>query len=305
MQIAPLLLYYGTTNLLYGMANLFSGTINEISNHGMKIFLPGKKDFIAETDIRFLSPENGGVHVIARALGFKENLTEFGDWKLREFLDSVAEINDDYIKCYNVACGKIVMLDVFNTPDGKVEKVYYTSENADLVHNILDHVHNFTKSYLAITSAKDSRNGTKYFILRHKINGNDISEISYSGQPYLRAAHDKNGKMITIPTILNMYISLYALASLCRYYPERWSPFVLKDTTGEKLLIEKFLYYARRMIPNIVLNRILGRDIYYVSNKYQATDTIKLVGEHQVQDIVRREFRLQADKEQFIRRNLR
>lgn len=40
LQISPLLLYYGTTNLLYGMANLFSGTKNVISNHGMKIFIP-------------------------------------------------------------------------------------------------------------------------------------------------------------------------------------------------------------------------------------------------------------------------
>ena len=50
------------------------------------------------------------------------------------------------------------------------------------------------------------------------------------------------------------YVALFTLASLCRYYPERWSPFVMKDTTGEKVLIEKFLYFARRLIPNYVLN---------------------------------------------------
>lgn len=305
LQIAPLLLYYGTTNLLYGMTNLFSGTINKISNHGMKIFIPEKKNFIAETNIRFLSPKDGGVHIIARSLGYKEDLTGFGDWKLSEFLDSIAEINGDYTQCYNVNCGKIVMLDVFNTPDGKVEKVYHTPENVDEIYTLLCHIENFSESYLPITSAKDGRKGTEYFILRHKLNGNDISEISYSGQPYLRAAHEKNSKMVTVPTILSMYISLFVLASLCRYYPEQWSPFVLKDTTGEKLLIEKFMYYARRMIPNIVLNRIFERDIHYISNKYQATDTIKLVGEHQVQDIVKKELRRQIDREQFTRRNSR
>lgn len=305
LQIAPLLLYYGTTNLLYGMANLSNGTINVISNHGMKIFIPEKKNFIAETNIRFLSPKDGGVHVIARALGYKEDLTAFGDWKLNEFLDSIAEISSDYTQCYDVSCGKIIMLDVFNTPDGKVEKVYYTSKNIDDMYKLICCVEDFTKSYLPVTSAKDSRGDREYFILRHKINGKDISEISYSGQPYLRAAHEKNSRMITVPTILNMYVSLFILASLCRYYPEQWSPFVLKDTTGEKLLIEKFMYYARRIIPNIVLNLILEKDMHYVSNKYQATDTIKLVGEHQVQEIVKRELRQQMDREQLIRNNSR
>lgn len=305
LQIAPLLLYYGTTNLLYGMANLFNGTINMICNHGMKIFIPEQKNFIAEINVRFMSPKDGGVHVIARTLGYKEDLTIFGDWKLNEFLASIAEISSDYTQCYNVNCGKIIMLDVFNTPDGKIEKVYYTSKNCEDMYNLLYSVENFTKSYLPITSAKDSRDDREYFILRHKINGKDISETSYSGQSYLRAAHKKNNRMITMPTILNMYASLFILASLCRYYPEQWSPFVLKDTTGEKLLIEKFMYYARRIVPNIVLNCILEKDIHYVSNKYQAADTIKLVGEHQVQEIVKKEFRQQMDRERLIWNNLR
>ena len=156
LQIAPLLLYYGTTNLLYGMANLISGKINKVSSHGMNIFVPEKKRFIAETNVRFLSPKDGGVHVIARALGYTKDLTSFGDWKLGEFLDSIAEINSDYNQCYDAKCGKIIMLDVFNTPDGKVEKVYYTSENMADLQKLLGHVENIEKSYLPIISAKVS-----------------------------------------------------------------------------------------------------------------------------------------------------
>jgi len=39
LQISPLLLYYGTTNLLYGMVNLLSGRKNIIANHGMKMLV--------------------------------------------------------------------------------------------------------------------------------------------------------------------------------------------------------------------------------------------------------------------------
>lgn len=299
LQIAPLLLYYGSTNLLYGMANLLSGSINKIKNHGMTINIPEEMNFIADTEIRFLSPADGGVHVVARAMGFEPDLTGFGDWKLREFLDSIAEISSDFMQCYETKVSCIAMLDVFNTPDGKVEKIYFSEENRDCLIALLQAVDGFDKSYLRATTAKEHETGKEYFILRHKLIGKDISERSYSGQPYLRAGHIKNSQLITVPTVLNMYVTLYALASLCRYHPERWSPFVLKDTTGEKLLIEKFLYYARRMIPNFVLNKIVADRVNYTSSNYAESNTIKLVGEHQVQEIVERKVREQFEKQQI------
>ena len=185
------------------------------------------------------------------------------------------------------------MLDIVNTPDGKVEKVYFNLENKEQIEHLLSNVTDFKKSYLNPIGSHDST----FFVLRHKLNGKDISEISYSGQPYLRAAHIKNSKTITIPTILNMYITLFTLSSLCRYYPEKWSPFVLKDSTGERLLIEKFLFFARRMIPNIVLNRIVDDNVQYTSKKYEPIDTIKLVGEHQVQEMVKKEVDNRIEKE--------
>lgn len=296
LQISPLLLYYGSTNLLNGMVNLLNGSISKISNHGMKIFIPDNKEFIADTIIRFLSPEDGGVHVFAKTLGFTPDLTGFGDWTLKEFLDSIAEICTEFLQCYDVQTSCITMLDIFNTPDGKVEKIYFSKDNKDELISLLNNVENFNKSYLKLTVAKEYSTNKEYFVLRHKLMGEDISKQSYSGQPYLQAGHIKNSKLITVPTILNMYISLFALASLCRYYPQYWSPFVLKDTTGEKLLIEKFMYYARRLIPNYVLNVLLDNTIQYSSSRYVEKDTIKLVGEHQVQEMVERKFKSELDK---------
>lgn len=305
LQISPLLLYYGSTNLLYGMVNLMSGSINKISNHGMKIFTKEKMDFIADTDIRFLSPSDGGVHVIARTVGFEHDLTGFGDWKLREFLDSIAEISSDFTQCYEQHTSRIAMLDVFNTPDGKVEKLYFASDNKDKLIALLESVEDFEKSYLRLNVAREHETGKEYFVLRHKLTGKDISEQSFSGQPYLRAGHNKSSKIVTIPTILNMYITLFALASLCRYFPEHWSPFVLKDRTGEKLLIEKFLYFARRLIPNYVLNKILNDQVHYSSAKYKAFDTIKLVGEHQVQEMVEKNVKKEFEKQKITLGNIK
>ena len=53
-----------------------------------------------------------------------------------------------------------------------------------------------------------------------------------------------------------------------------------------KLLIEKFLFYARRMIPNYVLNLIVEDQVLYSNSRYSKKSTIKLVGEHQIQEMV-------------------
>lgn len=290
LQISPLLLYYGSTNLLYGMSNLLSGKINKIENHGMKIITSGKTKFIADTTIRFCNPSNGGVHIFAKALGFNSNITDFGEWKLREFLDSIAEIHKEYENCYELPCSKILMLETVNTSDGQVEKVHFDIGSKDEVYQLLQSVSGFSKSYLSpvISSGNSDSN---YYILRHKLNGKRICEISYSGQPYLRSAHIKNGKEVTVPTLLNMYISLFTLSSLCRYQPEVWSPFIMKDNTGERLLIEKFLFFSRRMIPNIVLNFITGNDIQYTSAKYEAIDTKRMVDENQVREMIAQEVK--------------
>lgn len=302
LQIAPLLLYYGSTNLLNGMSVLLSGKKCDIKNHGMKIH-PDDIVNMADTKVSFLSSDTGGVHVFSKILGFETNLTEYGDWSLKEFLDSIAEIHEDYVNCYKDDVSKIIMLDVFNTQDGKVEKVYYTDENKDQIIEQLCNVENFDKSYLNPTCARSVGTNEEYFVLRHKINGKDISDVSYSGQPYLRACHIKNSKNITIPTVINMYVSLFVLASLCRYYPEKWSPFVQKDTTGEKLLIEKFLFFARRIIPNIVLENLLNKRVLYVSDKYQPTETIKHVGEHEVKDLIKREVKIQRERELLLKKS--
>mgnify|MGYP007042478432 CR=1 FL=1 len=80
------------------------------------------------------------------------------------------------------------------------------------------------------------------------------------------------------------------MGSLCRYHPEIWGPFVLNDETGERLLFEKFIYYSRRIIPNIVLNIINNDDITYVTQRYSTNETIKHVNEHDVKELVRNEI---------------
>lgn len=293
LQVEPVLLYYGTTNLLYAMSVLLNGSVPQVSNHGMHIDTDGGETFIADTKIKFDHYSDGGIHVFARDLGFQLNLCEYSPWQLGDFLDSIAEISVDFERCYQAKKSNVLLLDVVKTPDGMVEKIYPPE---DSILQTLNHIEGFNTSYLNPQAARD-RFGNEYIVLHHKMNGKEIHQTAYSGQPYLQVAHERGGKLITVTRELNMYVSLFTLGSLCRYHPDIWNPFVTQDSTGEKLLIEKLLYYSRRMIPNIVLNRIMGKQITFVSDKYMPEDRIHLVGEHEVKEIVRNEVQLQMKKE--------
>lgn len=293
LQVEPLLLYYGTTNLLYAMTVLKSGTIPQIKNHGMHLEVNSENNFIADTGIIFDHYSDGGIHVYSKSMGYMENLCQYHSWTLGEFLDSIAEIKDDFERCYRDKASHILQLNIVNTSNGVVERINLESES---ILSKLNDIEGFSKSYLK-PQISSSINNERYIVLHRKMNGKDIRQIAYSGQPYLQVGHTKNGRLLTVPSVINMYVSLFVLGSMCRYHPEKWNPFVTQDSTGEKLLLEKFLYFSRRILPNIVLNNILEKRVLLSSDKYMPEERVNLVGQHEVKEIVAKELKAQIKKE--------
>lgn len=50
------------------------------------------------------------------------------------------------------------------------------------------------------------------------------------------------------------------------------------------------MYYARRMIPNMVLNKIYDQNIVYVTQQYAEKEMVKHVGEHEVKELIKKEL---------------
>ena len=250
LQISPLLLYYGATNLLLGLTSLMTGKRPEIKNHGMTAIDSTISTYIAEANVVFGDPNTGGIHQFARILGFEKDLTKCGEWKMMDFLSSIVEIDQNYRKCYAQENGNTLLLDLFNTPTGTIERLYLNKNKVEAISAVLNNVEGFEKNYLLPQVGHERESDRDYLILRKKMSGKDIKRISFSGQPYLQAGFIKNGQLIALPPLFNMYAALFIMGSLCRYHPEKWGPFVLNDETGERLLFEKFLYLSRRIIPN-------------------------------------------------------
>ena len=290
LQISPLLLYYGSTNLLLGLCSLKKGIRPEIKNHGMATLHTTIDNYISEASVRFNDYNFRGIHQFAKIIGFDKDLTKYGEWKMQEFLSAIVEIDRDYKKCYEKEIGNTLLLDLYNTSTGLIEKIYAKKEIMESILNVLNNVEDFKKNYLDYQTGYEKETNRNYLILRKRMTGKNIKKISFSGQPYLQAGIEKNGQLITLPQLFNMYSALFIMGSLCRYHPEIWGPFVLNDETGERLLFEKFIYYSRRIIPNIVLNIINNDDITYVTQRYSTNETIKHVNEHDVKELVRNEI---------------
>lgn len=296
LHVEPLMLYYGTTNLLYAMSILLSGEKINIKNHGMRIVMDKQHDYIADTKIIFNNQQDGGIHIYAKNLGFAKELCSYNkkEWRLYDFIDSIAEIQEDFDRCYLNRISKIHMLDIVKTAEGIIEKAPITEGQINIMH-----IEDFSKAYLRPQFITNKNDGD-CLILHRKMNGKTISKYAYSGQPYLQEAHNIDNILITVPEELNMYISLFILGSLCRYYPDVWYPFVTQDSTGEKLIVEKLLYFSRRILPNVILNKIEGYQIVFVSNKYIPDNKIHLVGEHEIKEMVNKEIKKYIRQQQLI-----
>ena len=65
------------------------------------------------------------------------------------------------------------------------------------------------------------------------------------------------------------------------------------------MLIEKFIFYAGRMLPNYVLNILVENTVQYSSDRYLENDTVKLVGEHQVNDMIEKSIERALEKRTY------
>lgn len=213
LQISPLLLYYGTTNLLFGISTLITGKIPNVQNHGMKPNTSTISKYISETSISFSDSNHGSIHLFSKIFKYNVDLTTYGAWQLKDFLSSIAEIDSTYKKCYSELYGNTLMLDIFQTPSGSIERIYCQKEHLQDIFPLLDHVEHFSQSYLKPQIGSERTSGSDFIILRKKMNSTDIKKLSFSGQPYLQIGIEKQGQLITIPTLFNMYISLFIMGS--------------------------------------------------------------------------------------------
>ncbi len=278
------MLYYGTVNLVLGVATLKSGKKFEIKNHGMKVDVSNSDKKIGSTSISFVGGNKGGLNVFLTQLGVDAKLTQMQNWDLSEILLSIPEINQEAIQCYDNLPSYCFPIDQVINENETFEKIEFKNITEKEVLEIIDNVSNFKDSYLPPTLKKCENVITA--ILRHKYLKPSIAIEAINNQLFLQIGHKKSKDAIVLPQWVYMYMGLFVLCSLCRYYPNIWNPFLRLDESGEKLLIEKFLQHARRILPNIFLSLLINKDCRFENKKYIPNNKVKVLGEHEIRELI-------------------
>jgi hypothetical protein len=111
----------------------------------------------------------------------------------------------------------------------------------------------------------------------------------------------KNGRAICPPEEISIAMALYALGFVSRYRPELWNPFVRKDQSGERLLIERFLSVAKRKLPNLLLDRLSGTRTVFTNVQDGGIDLTEDTDREDTIALIRDEIRVALEHDRLRR----
>lgn len=302
LDISPLLLYYGATNLLIGAYILKTNDRPNIKHHGMII-----TDHVADriADVRMLPRyrEHGGLQQFANVFSNGCDLTNGHAWTMGEILGAIPDLRRDFERHYQDLPYYAVPVEVIRTRQRCMERI----SNDDLTRypgpeEALSQIPGLSQAYLVPQYKPD------WVVLHPKLQGVEIGTYSSSNRKYLQIGHNKGGGMVVPNQLILLYMGLFVLGFLPRYLPALWNPFVQSDTTGEKLIVEKFLAICQRYMPNLVLNSIFGRRIQFLNETEGILDLTTRFTEDELKQIVKetvRELREQGEIASFTREGLK
>lgn len=275
LNTSPLLLYYGCVNLLYGTAMILTKNNIQIKNHGASISITDPEGPIGQSEIFLSSAMEGAFGIFNKILSNNNSFPK--SWKISEVFSYIPDIKKEYEDCYNLTNSNCIPVETVKRKSDKLDRIRLS----DLKHDFRkEMILDFDKAYL------NAQKTNEYIILRGRLKAEEIGALSISGQKNLIMYSEHEGKQYFIDQLMAIFLGLYALSVLSRYHPAKWYPFVQKDDTGEKGLVEDFLKVASRKLPNIALNLILGKEIQFVCNTMGTIDLSKDYDPEEVKKIV-------------------
>ncbi|AWM75807.1 YaaC family protein [Lactobacillus kullabergensis] len=262
IQTSPILLYYGTINLLFASSALLTGIVPEINGHGLTL----KKDDIYKTDLLKLSitVHNGkkdGFAYYYQSLE-KKLLNSSEIWTIQDCLSAIPELAFQFINQFGITKTHIIPVNRIVTNDDTAFVTKSEIIDFSTLELLIDNDKKYNKNYF-----KPERNFKGGAVLRKKLNGKSLIKSAYNGQYYLTVSFNEvNDLSEKIYGLFGSYIALFGLCTLCRYYPQIWTPYIRQDPSGDVNYIKVFLSYIHRYIPNIILDYIENTKHIYSSS---------------------------------------
>ena len=279
LDISPLLLHYGAYSGLIAACSLATNSPPPIEHHGM-VLVDQPIQRIADTALIPRNPRKGALPILASLLA-RVSVPSGFPWSLGDILSSLPDIRAEAITSYPDILTHCVPVEIVRTKKLALERVRL----ADLSQwpdpaSAIQTVPGLSQAYLTPQVKPD------HIILFPRVGSDPIGTYSISGRKHLEIPHQKGQAHITIPQEFLMFMGLFILGSLSRYRPDVWNPFVQSDTTGERLVIEKFISVSSRFFPNLLLSRIVGQRIQFAAQSEGVTDLTSSLTQEEIERMI-------------------
>lgn len=291
IQTAPLLLYYGATNLLFGASCLKTGELIKVEGHGMKLSNQNNLDKnVLENKLKIVSPLTGGFCLYLKSLT-TQNIETQKDWTLMELLGSIPEISKEFVSIFGMEESFVLPLEKVIDDDEETFRIGENTLTKQMLDSKLEHIKDYKKNY-----HKLGINYDKEIVFRTKLNGENLTKVSFHNEYYFSLAHPFGKSLINFDSAFYEYMALYGLATICRYHPSIWTPFVRNDTSGLINFIEKFLLSTRRYLPNYILNEIEGVRNFYSNELYLPKNIQTNISERKLEELIKEKILEQEER---------
>lgn len=296
LYIKPVLVYYGTINLMLGATTLLNGEKLEIKGHGVYCNLDSSNpDRLGDSTLIINNKKHSGFYEFQCSFFKGDDKLSGTKWTLSDIFSNVPDLKSDFEICYPDLAPSVVPVEVVQLKNKTIERIYNSDmEMFSSFQDVFSKIPHFKEYYMEPQLLED-----KIILNRKLINFKDIGIYSIYGRKYFQLFHDKNGKNIILEPLMNIYCGLFALSHLARYYPEIWNPSLQNDITGEKLIIEKFIDVSIRLVPNFILNYLENTNISFVNETEGYSDLRFATLESDVKEMVENKFEDLLDSERL------
>src|SRR5699024_5475109 len=193
--------------------------------------------------------KHAGLKTYAKILNDED--IKYEKWNIQELLYSIPEISS-FVSQDDLNLKYVIPSTLVWDEDETFHKI------SNIYEDKIKDVINFDKNYLPV-----GKNNKDELILRPSLNGLDLSSESYSGQKYFTLGHYKNKKLVQYNYFTYTFIALYGLATLGRYHTDIWTNFINNNSSSYIGIIEKFLEFCTRYLPNFALDKLTNKKNYY------------------------------------------
>lgn len=271
----PVLIYYGYINLLSAYYVMKNGEIPAIKNHGMSLL--NINETIGDIKVHMNNEKEGALAIFNSLIG-NIDFKKYRDLSIKELMSVIPEILDYFEISYpdeNIHILPVEKIVHKNYTEDRVENRYIIKVDNSIYG--LRNIKYINENYLNIQFSKDSQ----YTYLRRKITYKSNSVYSIFNRKYIPIPFFFDSNEIYVNREISMLMILYSLSVLCRYHPTVWNKFVKQDSSGENLLIQSFLNWCIRLIPNYILNKIENITIKFstkeqgITNKKNSDEELK------------------------------